>query len=262
MDSDRAFTNSIDIRRNRRIKYARVSLPQGSDRPLLEVPAHLDDDEIARFVENSRPRIESSIASLERSRRRKKAAPPAETQAKPRAGFPPLPPTIELAALDETWAVIHQADPPGSSHPQRLSINYKNLTLTFKGPPWDHRVTLRTLRKQLQIRARNHLIPLVEQFEQRTGLAADNITVRGQRTRWGSCSASGNLSLNLTLLLLPHRLVEYVILHELCHTEELNHADAFWDLLHRHLPDASARREELRRAEKQLPPWVEPMLRA
>lgn len=263
MDGDRNFSEAFDIHRNRRLKKPRLKLAQGSDRVVLELPASLPDPDVARFIEQHRTEIQASIMQLRRrleTRQRADDTEPPGPQATPEEWSPTLPAMIDLVAVNETWKVIHQADSPGSSRPNILRPDWQALTFTFEGPPWKPCCAFRTLRKVLKVRAQHYLVPLVEELERRSNLAAGDITVRAQRTRWGSCSANGNLSLNLTLLFLPHRLVEYVVLHELCHTVELNHADAFWDLLQKHLPDASTRRGELRRAEQQLPRWVSAML--
>jgi predicted metal-dependent hydrolase len=79
------------------------------------------------------------------------------------------------------------------------------------------------------------------------GFQYNKITVRNQKTRWGSCSAKGNLSFNYKLLFVPPRLVEYVVCHELCHLKEMNHSKNFWQLLGRMIPDYKERRMELKK---------------
>ena len=63
------------------------------------------------------------------------------------------------------------------------------------------------------------------------GVTYGRITIRNQRTRWGSCSSKGHINLSLYLMILPLRLSDYVLLHELCHTQEMNHGPRFWTLM-------------------------------
>lgn len=68
-------------------------------------------------------------------------------------------------------------------------------------------------------------------FAQIYGFTFKDVKIQSSKSRWGSCSAEKNINLSLFLLLLPEHLIDYVILHELCHTIELNHSDKFWDLM-------------------------------
>ena len=77
----------------------------------------------------------------------------------------------------------------------------------------------------------------VSTLAERVSLRPARISVRGQRTRWGSCSAKGNLSLNWRLVQVPLEVRDYVLIHELCHLRHMNHSSAFWALVRRHCPD-------------------------
>ncbi len=74
----------------------------------------------------------------------------------------------------------------------------------------------------------------------------NRVAIRDQQTRWGSCSAKKNLNFNYRIALLPDRLADYVVAHELCHLRELNHSPRFWNLLSLSLPDYKFLRHELR----------------
>lgn len=78
------------------------------------------------------------------------------------------------------------------------------------------------------------------------GLSFKKISIRAQKTRWGSCSRSGNLSFNYKIAKLPPHVADYVIVHELCHLSEMNHGMAFWGLVARSAPHHKAIRKELR----------------
>jgi len=85
--------------------------------------------------------------------------------------------------------------------------------------------------KDLKERAAQLLPARVAWFAQLLGVTYKRITVRAQHSRWGSCSAAGNLNFNCLLALVPEEVRDYVIIHELCHRVHLDHSRAFWDLV-------------------------------
>ncbi len=72
------------------------------------------------------------------------------------------------------------------------------------------------------------------------------VSIRNTKTRWGSCSKQGNLNFHYKIVLLPARLADYIIVHELCHLRELNHSQAFWSLVGKSIPDYAVRKQALR----------------
>ena len=92
----------------------------------------------------------------------------------------------------------------------------------------------------------------VRHFAPMVGASYGRITIRNQRSRWGSCSGKGNLNFNCLLMLTPDHVVDYVVVHELCHRLEMNHSPKFWAQVERVLPDYQKSREWLKEHEKEL----------
>jgi len=85
----------------------------------------------------------------------------------------------------------------------------------------------------------------MQPFARRLGVEASRISIRGQRTRWGSCSSHGTICLNWRLLLLPGKLCDYILVHELCHLRHLDHSAKFWSLVESVFPDYAECEERL-----------------
>lgn len=86
----------------------------------------------------------------------------------------------------------------------------------------------------------------VAYYSSMMGVTYQHITIRAQKTRWGSCSSRGNLSFNCLLALVPEDVLEYVVVHELCHLIEMNHSERFWEEVHKILPNYAQSRCWLR----------------
>ena len=94
--------------------------------------------------------------------------------------------------------------------------------------------------------AKEDLPPRVSRLAAQLGVTYGRITIRSQHTRWGSCSARGNLNFNCLLMLCPEEVRDYVILHELCHRKELNHSPAFWAEVEKACPGYRSQRQWLK----------------
>jgi hypothetical protein len=158
------------------------------------------------------------------------------------------PDRIELCALGETWQVRYGTEQPAAEGER---------VLTIRGAVEDWPACRAALHRWLGRQARTHLPQVLRRQAEQHGFRVSRITIRRQRSRWGSCSQHGAISLNQKLLFLPPQLVEQVCLHELCHTVHLNHSPEFWSLLESLAPGAKQRDRELRAAWQHIPSWVD-----
>lgn len=93
---------------------------------------------------------------------------------------------------------------------------------------------------------RKHVHEKLSYFNQHYGFSYNQVRIKNTKSRWGSCSLKKNLNFSYKLALLPEHLLDYVVVHELCHLKELNHSRAFWSLVEKVIPDYEKRRKELR----------------
>lgn len=127
---------------------------------------------------------------------------------------------------------------------------------SLAGPIEDYKKVFNTLRKFLKIMAIHFLAPWLRELSLETGLIYTALSFRRQSTLWGSCTAAKKISLNIHLLFLPAHLVRYVLLHELCHLQHLNHSKRYWQLLKKFDPHCLQHRKSLLSAMQYLPAWL------
>lgn len=99
----------------------------------------------------------------------------------------------------------------------------------------------------LKKKARKLIIPLVEDYAEIMGVTYGQVSIRAQKTRWGSCSFEGNLNFNCLLALCPEGVMRYVVVHELCHRKHMNHSKAFWSEVSEYMPDYKEQRAYLKK---------------
>lgn len=159
-----------------------------------------------------------------------------------------LPQSIRLPILEREWQV--QLDPEAA----RFRGGRETLTLAGDASSAEHALRLQQwLRSQAGKALPQRLMPWIE----RTGLEPAKISIRGQATRWGSCSSQGTMSLNFRLMFLDAALVDCLLLHELCHLKYMNHGRNFWRLMEHHMPDVRARDRALGAAWRDVPAWAQ-----
>ncbi|MCF7936287.1 MAG: M48 family metallopeptidase [Synergistales bacterium] len=204
-----------------------VVVPRGTDRS--RIPGILEEHE-----ETIRQALEQQQNTVEQARR--------EGLLKPE--------TVELPCIGERWTVRYDHRPSAY-----IELRQRKGRLEIQGPD-ENAVIRRLLRDWLKGKARRHITPLMEEQAHRCGLSYSRLQFRIQKTRWGSCSTTGTISLNACLLFLEPHLVRHVLIHELCHSVHMNHSDAFWELVGRFDPNWREYRGVLKESFRSVPLWV------
>lgn len=163
---------------------------------------------------------------------------------------PSVPATIQLAAVSEQWPVMERFC---SGREAQVRMRDRSLVL-LRGE--DDASANAALRRWLARHARRHLPQLLRDVSEEIGLPYRSVSIRAQRSRWGSCSHRHDISLNQQLLFLPPEWVRHILIHELCHTLELNHSDAFWVHVERFDPNWQQTRKSIRQGWHHVPPWA------
>lgn len=200
----------------------------------ITVPVRFDEAELPAILEEKRAWIEKNLAW-------------AHTE----AGETTLPEQIELAAIQQHWFVYYM---PASGR-LRL-VKRPGQQLVMLGDIGDHESCLLILRRWLQRTAKQHFAPWLQELADEMDLQFSKLTVRGQRTCWGSCTQQGAISLNYKVLFLTPAQARYIMVHELAHLVHLDHSKAFWSLVQRYDPSWREHRRATSRDNPSVPAWV------
>jgi len=236
--SEALFQYHLRISPRARNIRLRVTIQQGLE---VFVPRGYDSAKIPDLLERKKNWIRAALENAE-SRRKFFEPKPAWR----------LPTEIKLAALGITWSVRKRE----SDVPWVAVREIGPSTLLVSGKVNHERICQAALNRWLMRQTRKHLVPRLNELTRRTGLRFERVLVKKQRTRWASCSRHKTISLNAKLLFLPSELVDYVMIHELCHLSEMNHSQGFWRLVRYHCPDFHRHDVQLREMWKHLPGWL------
>ena len=167
------------------------------------------------------------------------------------------PQAFNLPALAETWRIEYR-------EMRRTTVGAKTDQpgrIVVFGAIDDVKACHSALRRWLARRASEALPAWLERVAAQCGQEPSNVSIKNQRTRWGSCARSGRISLNCKLLFLPCDLVRYVMVHELCHLIEPSHSHRFWAHVRTLERSADASHGQMRDAWKLVPAWAQPPAR-
>ncbi|MDH4046567.1 MAG: M48 family metallopeptidase [Gammaproteobacteria bacterium] len=163
-----------------------------------------------------------------------------------------LPVRIDMPALGRSMLVQYSRD--ASLKSVRYRVNGGLLTL--RGNTTDHGQCLAAIKRWLASVAKEEFAPALAEHSRLTGIGFKKMHVRAQRTCWGSRSSSGTISLNLCLLFLKPSLVRYLMIHELCHGQHMNHSRRFWKLVGNFEPNYRRLDRELTECWQVVPAWL------
>jgi len=158
----------------------------------------------------------------------------------------PLPHDITLQLTNTTFPITYSL----GSKPALIETNYE-LSVCYQSK--DQAIKL--LRNWLRAKAKEILPPMLSQIAIEFNFKYSKTSIRSQKSRWGSCSSSGTISLNDQLLFMPAVSVRYLMIHELCHTRHMNHSCRFWKLVESYCPDYRQYDRTLSQGREKVPAW-------
>jgi predicted metal-dependent hydrolase len=202
---------TIEFVRNERSKHIRVRILSNSLKVTL--PLDATENDAIKFINSIRPKLIQKQGQLEKGLEKRNIL-------------------IDESSRLQTLTFTVEAKP---ANRKNIYFALKNSTLNIEFPVGTDCLATETqqyfwngityfLRKE----AKRLLPDRTKQLADKFGFTFSEVKIQSSKTRWGSCSGAKSINLSLYLMLLPANLIDYVILHELCHTREMNHGDRFW----------------------------------
>lgn len=228
--------SGFSVRESNRAKRLSIKVyPRG--RVEVVVPRRTRARDVQAFVDEHRDWIDRTRASFAEQH------PPEPFR---------LPTRIELPGIERIFGVCYRS----RDGAQAVRYRQRDDILFLYGDVADPRHCVKALKRWLAAVAKRHFEPRLRSLSQATGNHFERMHVRGQKTCWGSHSTTGTISINYCLLFLKPMLVRYLMIHELCHAEHMNHSRRFWAHVRRFEPDYRCLDRKLSDSWKQIPTWV------
>lgn len=222
---------SYSVKRSFKAKYVNISV--GVDGVQVVAPILMDDSEIIQLVEKKREWIFKKYVSY-------------------RQRLEQLRPEHEYVSGEQFMFM-------GKDYPlQVIECECRFTTIKLTGglflvhinkdiPKEKRREAIRSKLEQWYIeKAKSIIHERLELFTDKIGVGVNTVRFKNQKTRWGSCSQQGNLNFNWKLVMAPMYIVDYIVVHELCHLLQMNHSKEFWQQVGRQIPDYQERRKWLK----------------
>lgn len=206
------------------------------------IPKGFDQSRIPDILESKKTWLEAALKKAEENRKFFRPKPD---------DF--LPEELRLQSIGQTWKIRYTTvDEPGI----RVVSNPNKLELDLRSDRFEQSEVIARIIKILREQCRDHFSCQLLDYSEKHNLPINKISIRNQRTRWASCSSKRNVSLNMKLLFIRSELVQYVMIHELCHVQHMNHSKKFWRLVESIEPRYRIFDAELRDAWKNVPRWM------
>lgn len=227
------WRQALTVRRSARARYVRLKIHPAGQLELV-VPKRFDERRLPAILDEHEAWVLRTLKRLGTGAQRPQPV--------------AAPYQMHFAATGDHWHIEYLSGDDGRYGCRELP---GGVLRTAGGTAWHP-----ALKRWLARKGKELLVPWLEQVSEELELPFSGVTVRGQKSRWGSCSAKHHINLNYALLFLPAEHVRYLFVHELCHTVHLNHSRSYWELVANKEPDYRRLDSELRQATSLIPGWL------
>ncbi len=229
------------VKESVRAKHARLKLSM-REGLVVVVPKGFDRERIPGILRSKKHWLERAQEKIETQRKFFEPEPPGK-----------VPERLMLRGIGEEWAVDYRP----TDSPRVTAVERDGHRLLVYGDIDSSMACKAALRRWLNRKAHDHLVPWLVRLADEKRFAVKRILVKSQKTRWASCSKARTVSLNLKLLFIRDGLIRYVMIHELCHTVHLDHSAKFWALVAEHEQEYKQLDTDLRAAWRYVPAWLD-----
>ncbi len=233
-DEEHSYRNwTYILRRSKRARNMSIKVST-IDGLIITIPERFKFSNIYKFLDQNEKWIENALLKYN----------PTTTLV--------LPSQINLKSVDQKWTINYS-----TTKDQSITLHdSENQTITALNLPSSYWEGISYFNKWINVKANGILPKWANHLSNLHELPYSKLTIRRQKTRWGSCSQSDYINLNQNLLFLEPDLVTYVILHELVHTKVKNHSSQFWSALSRYVPNSKDISKRLGVAQMVIPDWA------
>ncbi len=226
---------SYEIRRSGRAKHGRIVVRPGGVE--FVAPKRMSERQIAKFIQEKQNWIQKQLKIFEEKSEQLDVNKPTLIQEWREIQYAgkKVPLKIEILKCQKIHVFYEEGEGFRICVPNTLNDNEQNIQIRLSFEKWG--------RKQ----AKEKTKAIINQYEALLALRPRRIFIKQQKHMWGSCSSKKNININWLLIFAPKQVMTYVVLHELCHLEEMNHSKKFWCLVKKLMPDYKIHRAWLKK---------------